>query len=379
MKRKAFSVGCVHFAFTEGFPIEISASEYENEIVKSLNKMESVERLQVKDKSESTVKRTIEKEIDLTEGDQAEPYPLFFKISFDLYIPERLQLDICKKYTREPSTFTEHFNVTIIYEFYAPICFIECIKPSEFPDPSNAFVIIRDFLNDRFLQLGERFELQRLGPSPFHADFYLLEHQLEDSPEKPEDEKNWKFTHECSRRRGYDILLSYYNPDYFDNIEEAQDILYNKLAHELSTYYLTKRYHMQNLNAWISIEEKSNEIFRKENNNILKKIFNIFSDGKNIEDLVLQMSKFESERLHKNTITQKAISEILNIERTVFLEKEIKGLTDEEYVYPVKQLRELISFFDSQRSRIMNSIAVIFAAIMGGIIGSLFTIFFSQP
>ena len=380
IKRKSFSLGCLHFAFTKGFPIEISGSDYEKEITALLNKIEAVERLKVLNKSEiQDTSFSIKKAMNFSDGDRPVPYPMGFELSFDLYIPKRFQENICKKYGRKPDTFTEHFNVILFYEYYAPVCFVECLNPSEFAEPSDAIPIIKDFINDRISQIDDRFELQRLGPSPFHADFYLLEHKPEDSPAPPEGDKFWRFISHCSRLTGYDVWLFYYNPEEFGDINEAQKALYNQLSNEASVYYLIRMHQAQNTNEWISIENLSEEIFQRKNNSYIRKIFRSFSDGSKIEHLVLRMSQFESSRLRKNTMNQSAISSVLNVERAIFLETDINNLADEEYKYPIEQLRELIRFFDSQRSRILNSIAVVFAAIVGGMAGSLLTMFFSQP
>ncbi|MCK4817403.1 hypothetical protein KA005_16655 [bacterium] len=380
IKRKSFSLGCLHFAFTKGFPIEISGSDYEKEITALLNKIEAVERLEVLNKFDiQDTSFSIKKAMNFLHGDRPVPYPMGFELSFDLYIPERFQKDICKKYGLKPETFTEHFNVILLYEYYAPVCLVECLNPSEFPEPSNAIPIIRDFMNDRISQIDDRFELQRLGPSPFHADFYLLEHKPEDSPAPPEGDKFWRFISDRSRLTGYDIWLFYYNPEEFGDINEAQKALYHQLSNEASVYYFIKMHQLQNTKEWISIENLSEEIFQRKNNSYVKNMIRSFSDGSKIENLVLRMSQFESGRLRKNTTNQSAISNVLNVKRAVFLETDINNLADEEHKYPIEQLRELIKFFDSQRSRILNSIAVVFAAIVGGMTGSLLTIFFSQP
>jgi hypothetical protein len=377
-KRKSFTLGCLHFAFTKGFPLDISSSEYEREIIELLNKIEAVERLEVLSNTDLKGKSSIKDAINLTEGDFPVPYPMGFQLSFDLYIPERFQEDICKKYSCNPETFTEHFNVRIHYTYHAPICFVECLNSSEFPQPSNAIPVIRDFLNGRISQIDDRFELQRLGPTPFHANFYLLEHKPEDSPAPPEGDHFWEFISDCSRITGYDLWMFYYNPEEFDNISVAQNSLYYQLSEEASVYYLIKRHQSQNLKEWVNIENLAGEIFQRKTNSFKNKISRLFTEGSKIENLVLRLSQFESGRLIQNTINQTSISNVLGVDRAAFLDDHIHNLDDEEYQYPSEQLRELIKFFDSQRSRLLNSIAVVFAAIVGGMAGSLLTIFFSQ-
>lgn len=378
-KRKSFTLGCLHFAFVKGLPVEISSSEYEREITELLNKIEAVERIEVLENSDLEGKVSIEDAINLREGDFPAPYPMGFELSFDLYIPERFQKDIFKKYKRKPETYTEHFNVRIHYEYDTPICFVECLNPSELPQPSNAILVIRDFLNDRISQIDDRFELQRLGPSPFHANFYLLEHKIEDSPAPPEGDNFWEFISERSRITGYDLWMFYYNPDEFDSINEAQNLLYYQLAKEASVYYMIKMYQSQNLKKWTNIEKLAEEMFQRKTNSLKSKISRLFTEGSLLENLVLRLSQFESERLKINTMTQSSITNVLSVDRAVFLDDHIQKLNDSEYQYPSGQLRELIKFFDTQRTRILNTIAVIFAAIIGGMAGALITIFFSQP
>lgn len=378
-KRIAFSLGCLHFAYTKGFPFDISCSEYEIEIRDLLNKIEAVEHIEILSNSDFNKKGPIEGPISLTEGDYPVPYPMGFELNFKLFIPMRFQEDICKKYSRKPETFTEHFNVIINYEYHSPVCFIECIDPSEIPQPSTAISIIKDFLNDRISQIDDRFELQRLGPTPFHANFYLLEHNTEDSPPPPKGDNFWEFISNCLRMSGYDLWMFYYNPKEFDDINEAQNSLYYQLSNEASVYYMIERHQSQSLKEWERIEDLSGKIFQGETISLKRKMLRLVTEGSQLEKLVLRLSKFESEKLLTNTIIQKAITNVLNVDRAVFLDKHIHELNDSDYHYPSEQLMELIKFFDSQRTRIFNSIAVIFAAIVGGVTGTLLTIFYSKP
>jgi hypothetical protein len=107
-------------------------------------------------------------------------------VEFSLFIPHRVQADLFPS-GRLPNTLTEHFRVRVVGTFTGlPIAFVEPDNPTGIPEPSDAVIIVREFLVSQLAMNNSPLTLQILGPSPVHADFYVLDSEIEQERIKSE-------------------------------------------------------------------------------------------------------------------------------------------------------------------------------------------------
>lgn len=107
--------------------------------------------------------------------------------------------------------------------------YIECLSATEDTLPSTAVQVVREFLTKEIQKTETFLEYDFLGPSPFHANFYLNESDtaIESS----------SFTLNEIKSRGYNTLKFNYNANKFKNEDKALKELQEALADELSFFY----------------------------------------------------------------------------------------------------------------------------------------------
>jgi len=114
-------------------------------------------------------------ELDLSQADirtSDEPLAVDGSIQFELYLPIRVQ----QNYGFERSLGVDRFRVLVTYQYHSPLTLVYFDAPDnegfDDLDPSTAVVIVRRFLEEKFLN-HQTVRFNSLGPSPFHADFFL--------------------------------------------------------------------------------------------------------------------------------------------------------------------------------------------------------------
>lgn len=88
-------------------------------------------------------------------------------ISFDIYIPERVQEQI----SDGVSCSSENFHVDLYFDYYMPVTYITFdVGDDDYVNPSSAVVIVRKLLEKH---LSSKVLSGCVGPSPFHCNFTL--------------------------------------------------------------------------------------------------------------------------------------------------------------------------------------------------------------
>jgi hypothetical protein len=177
----AVGIGCVWFASREAKSLDDPFANYEpfsflDKIKNALEGLDSVSNFNIEKPHNSVSTQSI----SLNKYFEDENYfPLYSNVDicFDILIPQRTQEHYMSRYTHALDGI-ELFHVRIIYDTGLPVLFIYySVKGGRdsvnFYSPSNSVVFIRKYLSDR---LGNNADIEfcMLGPSPFHADFFLI-------------------------------------------------------------------------------------------------------------------------------------------------------------------------------------------------------------
>jgi hypothetical protein len=175
----SFGVGCFHFWPTAIPPFTLTIDEYADQLRETLESIPTISNIEIDADSATPDVPVTEKLLTLSDGEDFLPHPAFLDISFDVYIPYRIQEEITDEITTD-RTLTENFRVHIRYDYEAPLVFVELLNPSKLPDPSQAVQVVREYLNRQVNCSLRKVRFDALGPSPFHADFYIRPHEGED-------------------------------------------------------------------------------------------------------------------------------------------------------------------------------------------------------
>ena len=246
---RVFGVGCYHFGLKT--PIEISAENYIIALKDRLNKINTISDINVEfDEDGPDVTIKIDDDVgSFNDSGRSIPLLQFFRLSFSIYIPERIQRDLTKNiYPR--CIGVENFKVTIEHDWYGPFTVVECIDSTDETNPSDAVVIIREFFKKEFHEDSGIIRFECLGPSPFHANFVLKESSEELST--PIETKIIKL-------RGYDHLEFLYRKSEYDD-ETAYDDVLEELASEFGLYYRLVAEERVRSNEWELLEENVSSV-----------------------------------------------------------------------------------------------------------------------
>lgn len=178
---KAIGIGCFWFARPGGEPTDendFSPRKHIDEIRNALESIDNILNLKVANDSEQFI---VSGDSYSDDEDEDEDDPNYFPlignttINFDIMIPERLQ----EKYSifGRGDAGVENFHVSILFGSGLPVTYISYdVKGGEAAchkyEPSTSVVFIREYLKEK-LRGDKKIEFQCLGPSPFHADFFV--------------------------------------------------------------------------------------------------------------------------------------------------------------------------------------------------------------
>ena len=95
-------------------------------------------------------------------------------LEFTIDIPERIQNEIWETGWGRPKNIeARKFRISVHYRGELPVAFVSGVD-ANLTNPSDAVVLIRRYL-EKYKPDESAVEFQFLGPSPFHADFYVEE------------------------------------------------------------------------------------------------------------------------------------------------------------------------------------------------------------
>jgi len=368
---KSFAIGCFNFGVKKTPPFEFKGSEYLEELQKTLLKVNDLTNLTIhSDEDFPKYKESINKKTLNLQKDKGHfPNPLVLEIEFSLHIPYKIQAKIIgdkKKYLR---TYTENFNVKIINGYEIPVAIVESINPKKKNDPTSAVQIVREYIRNEFKEIkSEYIRFECLGPSPFHLDCFL-------KPKKPSKESEWFFETEEILQKGYDEMIIYYNQNEFEDAEEAMQNLKFTIRDELGFYYFSQQARVQRMHSWSALQKKLQKLIEiQQTKGILGTYKKFFLRPKLIGELFTGLATFEGENIFGNNYHQNNYKQTFYVEEEIIFKKFIDKRLDEKDDYPIQQISNLVSFFESRRVKSLELTMAIIASLIGGAIGSLITI-----
>lgn len=368
---KAFGVGCFHFALKDNMEKEITVQEYIYEIERSVQKLTTASEFEIYfDKSIKEAKiDTTPPNPKINKGEPCYPLIDFLHLSFNLYIPSRIQANLINISENALDTGTERFKITIINEWHGPVSYVECLSAQDDAEPSTAVQVVREFLIQEYSKIDTFLTFDFLGPSPFHADFYL-----ESQP--PQKEKQTKFTLEATKSKAYDTLVFKYTDTDYSCEDNALQALYEALSDELSFFYQLQREERQNIQNWTEIQESVNSILQYEEHQDWKHpLKRLIAKPKLFKKAFKDIGLFKGHKIFAKGRTDIDYASIYkNSNSEYYLKDYIDQTITELTQYPINETSELIKYFDQKNSKSIELITIITAAILGGMTGAVITI-----
>ncbi len=370
---KQFGVGCLHFSISDKLKNNITVEDYANEIVESLEKLTTISNVIMSFNSEDKdAEISIADTTKMRDGEPCFPLLYGFNLSFNIYIPKRVQASSINESEDDIDTGTEKFKVNFIHSWHGPLTYIECVDADNNTSPSSAVRVVREYLIKEFSSLDTYIYLDCIGPSPFHANFSLY-----DNDEPLESEKAFILEH--TKLRGYDQLsFKYHNPK-IESEDEALEYLFDSLSDELSFYYFLQINRSSEIHDWSNIQELMHSLLEFEDDSIKKTIKDkLIKKPKLFKKAFKEVGLFKGEVMYSKSIMEQQFRDIYTSgKHTVYLKPILERVINEWQVYPIQETIDLLLYFDQKNSKSLELSIVFTAAVVGGGIGGAISVLFS--
>ena len=351
-----FGIGCLYFVPAEPVSGNGWSTRYKALIRAALEAIPNVNNLVIEGGEDAYL---LGAPLPLHVPDYA-PYPLRLKIEFDLYIPARIQGQLLVL-VREGFVGSEHFHVKLAYDLM-PLAMVTATEPGGWRAGSDYIVLVRNYL-ERELDKSV-VALSSLGPSPFHSDFLLELVQRQDGPlvvrrEKPTDGYS---QHWCS----------YQNTDQDANVRRVLDMVFHELRPELRTFYEACRLRELLLRAWGKIEEPVRTSLLADGKGRWRDaIANRLRQSRSIRLVTDRLIRFEMDRLFERQSLRESVDHTYSVPGRAYLRDEVEKAAKDLGEYPVDEVYRLIEFLEGRRSKQVELLVVLIAAIVAGVAGGI--------
>lgn len=372
---KAFGVGCLHFSFKGGSKKEITVQEYINEVKASLEKLSNVNDVEIFfDEDVKDEKIDISESTYMNDGDPCHPHIPFFELSFSLYLPRRVQGELIEIDQEYLDTDTDNFHVIFKHDWHGPYTVVECVGASEESSPSTAIQIVREYFKREIDPNSDILKLDFVGPTPFHANFFLSQCEQQAS----EKSSTFELTH--TKVPGYDNLKFEYQKSKFESEELAFETLISEFSSEIAFFYELKIMSSSRSSHWVGIQNNLHNLLELEDESQKKTFKDRYSKkSKLLNGLHREIGFFKGQEIFDKNIRDQHYFSIYKSEKhNIYLKPFIYEVIDNWPVYPVKETSEIVSYFDGKSSKSVELAVVFFAAVFGGAIGAAITVLFGS-
>lgn len=368
---KSFGVGCLNLSLGSYDKGTLTVQSYIDEVKRTLEKITTVTDIEVRfdeDCKDEEIDTSIDA-IHMNEGGSCNPCIGFFELEFKIYIPLRVQANITKRDEKYINTRTDNFKVYIKHDWHGPVAFVECLGADSKCQPSTAVRIVRQYLEKEIKNSDSFLIADYLGPSPFHADFYL-------SKDDTLESDGFSFLH--TKKPGYDHLSFNYRSSDFDTEEDALVELFDELSQELAFFYSLKTTSRERMRDWVEIAETMDQILEFEGDESkVSFLSQFFKRPKLFRKVFQDIGLFKGRQIMVDNITNQHYSGIYISEKhKTYLQELVDKEISNEQVYPVNEASELMTYFDQKTAKSFELTVIFIAAVLGGIVGALITVLF---
>lgn len=364
--KHAFGIGCFHFGYHKPIPFEFSTTQYVKDVRNALSELTAISHIDIQYDKLLAQDITVEEELPNLENGDYFPFVHFLGIRFSVYIPRRIQEEIFPGENLSDWIQAENFSVLIKHEYHGPITFIECLDATDESNPSAAVRLLREYLKREFNKLKGPVSFEYLGPSPFHANFFV---------QKAEDVEGIRI--EEITQRGYHDFVFHYG-----EAEETKDILTNVYEHlrdEVDTFYEIQRRAVRFMGKSDSLVDSWRKLSAlvSEPGHVFN-IFNKFRIYKGASKFINDLYEFQAEHV----VEEKGVNQIINgaykkgMEKN--LEKYIRQKIEKFPSFPTDPLLNWAARIETNFFKQVDIVAVTISGILGGTIGTLLTVWLGK-
>ncbi|WP_329120234.1 hypothetical protein [Streptomyces sp. NBC_01465] len=352
------------------FPQLKEPGNYESwadEVERTLNLIPSIRKLEVKGGRSSF------RWFDVEDADGRNdlihhPIPVHGNVAFTINIPARAQDRLNPWWKASVDSEVEEFVVFLELDTAYPYALVVFYSDNMIK-PSSAVVIVREFLKEELEKLGDRstLELTTLGPSPFHAEFYIKEG---DQGDFVTPGLNALVRH----GRGYSECEFFFDKKVFESAAHVLDEVRKKIGPEFANFYgLTAERTVKQVSVdvlTLQVEEGVAAYRRKGAINWVRRVITSRANLRNIslELLKIQMGVTNSQRSNGKVIDN------LRAERGLLLfEGKLVGMAELDYTDQLDNLGSMLKVLESQHTQTVQRITSFAVSLLGVVVGAFLT------
>lgn len=358
-----FAVGAFHFGVTNPTPFEMTVRSYADAVNRALGQLSNVNNIEMDVGDEPDRKFGLQAgdENPQVEHGQAFPLPSNFRVSFDLFIPKRIQDDI--RQSLGP-TGSEQFRVSIRYLYHSPVCFVVPVTQSDGARPSASIPVVREYLRSVMNLSTSPIRFGVIGPTPMHADFFA--HRV-----KQDEAFTTKFTESTAYGR-VDLLIP---SDGSESGAELLESAFYAVSEEADLYYHLECTRISNLLKWSAFEEEFSHLMGpQEALSFQQRVVARLRRARDIEQAHRQLSMLEYDVASAKYSADMDVKQHYRRARFKTIQPLVEQQTVPRDMYPTEHFGKLLSFLEQRRSKAFELLVVLVASLIGGIAGAVVTL-----
>jgi hypothetical protein len=275
-------------------------------------------------------------------------------IGFDIYLPERVQRQIGD----DRFCGTEHFHIDMYFAYHMPVTYISYEVPEgSGADPSSSVVIIRRFLEQKLPSSGEIIS-NCVGPSPFHADFVVIE-----DPSHAVAPKIEILTDDPGGYSMYAVTVA----SLKDGIPNA----FGRLNDLFSSFYelcVRRSKILRRSTRVLNLAEKL--LNPPEEKGFVKRARRSLSEGQLIAQINREVTLGRLDHLWKEEFLLEA-SRYNTLGEGTPLSKHFQQFRESKDADVWTDIEKLTKFSEERRQKLFANASVVISAVLGGIIGAI--------
>ncbi|MDQ0985960.1 hypothetical protein [Streptomyces sp. V2I9] len=278
-------------------------------------------------------------------------------IAFEVKIPMRLQAMKLLE-----SDEVETFRVTTLFDYVHPVTFIECVDaPGDVANPSMALVVVREFLRDELKKRNSPADLLTLGPSPFHADFFL---RVGDEG-RPAGEG---FRVEVEKTLSYDQVT------YFSDSLDSLWALYSSIQEQFSYFYRFTMLRNVRLGAAENLSRKSQDLVKTfKLRGFRAYISRNLTMRHSLQSVQLDAVSARLEIIHHKRDNVDDLERLYPGDDETYLKGHLEKTMGEDYIEEIESSEKILTVLEGRHSQELQRFTTVTFSLVGVIVGAFLT------
>lgn len=227
--------------------------------------------------------------------------------------------------------------VTIVFPYF------------ETQDPSMGIMRVREHIRSF---LTSPYSLEVIGPSPFHADFFIHRTNF--------------FGVDIQKSRGYDHVNVHVESSTNDDVI---DEVYGELVDELNLFYLVRNTELMRIRSWVEIKKLVSKILEKPKFLSISIEDQFFFRPNYLAKAMRALAEFEADSLIFNQIINERFTSTYSTQKD-FLISYINEEKNDVYKYPVESTQNLLKFIADSRNKVRETFNTYVNTIVNVILGA---------